>query len=54
MIGRVLDAMSDPKGANVALGEAHCIRQGLVPNDMRESSQLQQADFDELIVFWTR
>ena len=54
MIGRVLAEMSDPIGAGRASVEAHHIRQGLVKDDSRGPTQLQQADFDDLIVFWTR
>jgi hypothetical protein len=46
--------MGNSGGSEMALQRAYDIRKGLVPGDLRAANELQEADFDELCVFWVQ
>lgn len=50
-ISHVLSLMGNSSGADHAVRRAWDIRKALVPGDLRGPEDLQEADFDELVVF---
>jgi hypothetical protein len=54
MTGVVLSLMNNHHGCGAAFAKAWEIRKRLVPGDLRSAMDLQEADYDELVVFWAR
>lgn len=52
--GQMLLAMGEEWGASELFQEAFRLRQALVPRDTRSIEELSEADFDQLVIFWSR
>lgn len=52
--GQLSQAVGNSARATLEFEEAYRLRQGLVRDDQRGIEELQESDFDDLVVFWSR
>jgi hypothetical protein len=52
--GKLLEVIGMNSEAGKILQEAYIIRRRLEPSDLRTLEQLEESDFDALVVFWSR
>ncbi|KAI9775352.1 MAG: hypothetical protein M1839_001268 [Geoglossum umbratile] len=54
LMGRLMALMGDEKTSEQYFGEAYALYQVLKPDDRRTKDELSDADFEELVCFWSR
>lgn len=53
-VGQLLQLKGDGIGARGSFSRAWETRKELVKDDDRDASELQEADYDSMIMYWTR